>query len=87
MKKKYSKNALRWLKKSKLNNLIIKEEYDHETFYINYCKNLKDRLLNNYFKKKFFLNLINSFKKKNIGKIFVVENNKKQFQSGGNCLG
>ena len=33
-------------------------------------------------KKKFFLNLINSVKKKNIGKIFVVENNKKQFQSG-----
>ena len=82
MKKKYSKNALRWLKKSKLNNLIIKEEYDHETFYLNYCKNLKDRGLNNHFKKKFFLNLINSVKKKNIGKIFVVENNKKQFQSG-----
>ena len=81
-KKKYSKNALRWLKKSKLNNLIIKEEFDHKKFYSNYCNNLKDRGLNNYYKKKFFLNFLNSIKKMKIGKIFVVENKKKQFQSG-----
>jgi hypothetical protein len=81
-KKKYSENALRWLKKSRVNNLIIKEEFDHEKFYFNYCKNLKNRGLNNYYKKKFFLDFLNSIKKINIGKVFIVENKKKQFQSG-----
>ena len=81
-KKKYSKNALRWLKKSKENNLVIKEEFDHEKFYLNYCNNLKDRGLKNYHNKVFFLNLLNSIEKKKIGKLFVVENKNKEFQSG-----
>lgn len=81
-KKEYSRDTLRRLKKSKENNLVIKEEFDHEKFYLNYCNNLKDRGLKNYYDKVFFLNLLNSIEKKKIGKLFVVENKNKEFQSG-----
>lgn len=82
-KKEYSKNASRFVNKIKENdNLVIREEFNHEKFYLNYCNNLKDRGLKNYYDKVFFLNLLNLINKKNIGKTFVVENKDKKFQSG-----